>query len=160
MQACLAQHESSVQRHEAVLVQQEALMVKHSQLLSDAMTSVRQIFERLPSTKLLLRLPLLYHFRVLKFQFPMQKLAYLHHNDSRETPVLVVDSSISVPSHLSYSHRPSLQTGPRLHMSSLFFLVRPSPGQQLFGRPRDPSSQVFLHLKRNSSGSLIIQSAA
>lgn len=71
MQACLAQQESSVQRHEAVLVQQEALMVKHSQLLSDAMTSVRQIFERLPSTKLLLRLPLLYHFRVLKFQFPM-----------------------------------------------------------------------------------------
>lgn len=47
----VVQHEASVQRHEAVLVQQEALMVKHSQLLSDVMTSVRQIFDRLPPTR-------------------------------------------------------------------------------------------------------------
>ncbi len=45
----IAQHESSVQRHVTVLVQQEALMVRHSQLLSDVMTSIRQIFDRLPS---------------------------------------------------------------------------------------------------------------
>ncbi len=46
--AVIAQHESSFQRHEAVLSHQEELMTKHSQLLSDVMGSIRQLFERLP----------------------------------------------------------------------------------------------------------------
>ncbi len=46
--AVIAQHESSFQRHEAVLSHQEELMSKHSQLLSDVMGSIRQLFERLP----------------------------------------------------------------------------------------------------------------
>lgn len=45
----VAQHESTVQRHENVLVQQEALMAKHSQVLSELMTTVRQLFDRLPT---------------------------------------------------------------------------------------------------------------
>lgn len=48
--ATVAQHEATVQCHESALVQQETLMAKHSQVLSDLMTSVRQIFDRLPST--------------------------------------------------------------------------------------------------------------
>lgn len=48
--ATVAQYESTVQRHESALAQQETLMTRHSQLLSDLMTSVRQIFDRLPST--------------------------------------------------------------------------------------------------------------
>lgn len=48
--ATVAQHESTVQRHETVLAQQETLMTKHSQVLTDLMTSIRQIFDRLPST--------------------------------------------------------------------------------------------------------------
>ncbi|KAL1278509.1 hypothetical protein QQF64_025182 [Cirrhinus molitorella] len=46
--AVIAQHESSFQRHEAVLSRQEELMAKHSQLLADVMSSIRQLFERLP----------------------------------------------------------------------------------------------------------------
>ncbi len=46
--AVIAQHESSFQRHEAVLSHQEELMTRHSQLLSDMMGSIRQLFERLP----------------------------------------------------------------------------------------------------------------
>ncbi len=46
--AAIAQHESSFQCHEAVLSHQEELMTKHSQLLSDVMGSIRQLFERLP----------------------------------------------------------------------------------------------------------------
>ncbi len=48
--ATIAQHESTVQRHETAPVKQETLMAKHSQVLSDLMTSVRQTFDRLPST--------------------------------------------------------------------------------------------------------------
>lgn len=47
--ATVAQHGSTVQRHENVLVQQEALMAKHSQVLSELMTTVRQLFDRLPT---------------------------------------------------------------------------------------------------------------
>ncbi len=38
--AAVAQHESTVRRHESALVQQQTVMVKHSELLSDLMTSV------------------------------------------------------------------------------------------------------------------------
>ncbi len=44
----VAQHEATVKRHEAALSQQESLMEKHSHLLSDLMTSMRHVFERLP----------------------------------------------------------------------------------------------------------------
>ncbi|KAK3518249.1 hypothetical protein QTP70_034616 [Hemibagrus guttatus] len=44
--ATVAQHESTVQRLEAALAQQETLMATHT----DLMTSIRQIFDRLPST--------------------------------------------------------------------------------------------------------------
>ncbi|KAK3548470.1 hypothetical protein QTP70_013292 [Hemibagrus guttatus] len=48
--ATVAQHESTVQRLEAALAQQETLMATHSQVLTDLMTSIHQIFDRLPST--------------------------------------------------------------------------------------------------------------
>ncbi|KAK3505778.1 hypothetical protein QTP70_004024 [Hemibagrus guttatus] len=48
--ATVAQHESTIQRLEAALAQQETLMATHSQVLTDLMTSIRQIFDRLPST--------------------------------------------------------------------------------------------------------------
>lgn len=48
--ATVAQHESTVQRHETALAQQETLMAKHSQVLTDLMTSIHQIFDQLPST--------------------------------------------------------------------------------------------------------------
>lgn len=48
--AVIAQHEASFQRHEAVLSRQEELMAKHSQLLADVMSSIRQLFERLPGS--------------------------------------------------------------------------------------------------------------
>ncbi len=44
----MAQRESMVKRHEAALSQQESLMEKHFHLLSDLMTSMRHLFERLP----------------------------------------------------------------------------------------------------------------
>ncbi|KAL0161345.1 hypothetical protein M9458_045070, partial [Cirrhinus mrigala] len=46
----ISRHESSFQRHEAVLSRQEELMAKHSQLLGDVMSSIRQLFDRLPGT--------------------------------------------------------------------------------------------------------------
>ncbi|RXN13472.1 Pol poly [Labeo rohita] len=46
----ISRHESSFQRHEAVLSCQEELMAKHSQLLADVMSSIRQLFDRLPGT--------------------------------------------------------------------------------------------------------------
>lgn len=48
--APVAQHESTIQQHEIALVQQDTLMAKHSQVLSDLMTSVRQLFDRLPTS--------------------------------------------------------------------------------------------------------------
>uniref|UniRef100_A0A4W5LKJ1 Retrotransposon gag domain-containing protein n=1 Tax=Hucho hucho TaxID=62062 RepID=A0A4W5LKJ1_9TELE len=46
--AVIARHEASFQRHEAVLSRQEELIASHSQLLADMMSSLRQLFERLP----------------------------------------------------------------------------------------------------------------
>ncbi|KAM9412399.1 uncharacterized protein ACWYII_026600 [Salvelinus alpinus] len=47
----LSHHEGTVQRHEAALVQQEALLAGHSQLLSEMMTSIKQISDQLsPAT--------------------------------------------------------------------------------------------------------------
>ena len=56
--ATVAQHEASVQRHEAALAQQEILMAKHSQLLSDVMTYVPQIFDRLSAVQAAAAVPL------------------------------------------------------------------------------------------------------
>lgn len=66
-----------------------------------------------------------------------------------------MDSSLSVPLHLDYSHHLSPQTGPRLHMSSHSFLEKPSPEQHLYRKPNTHSVQAFLHLKKNSRESLI-----
>lgn len=47
----LSHHQETVQRHEAALVQQEALMARHSHLLSEMLTSIKQISDRLtPAT--------------------------------------------------------------------------------------------------------------
>lgn len=44
----ITQHIYSVQRNKVVLAQQEVLMAKHSQLLADIPTSIRQLFDQLP----------------------------------------------------------------------------------------------------------------
>ncbi|KAK3545650.1 hypothetical protein QTP70_009569 [Hemibagrus guttatus] len=56
--ATVAQHESTVQCLEAALAQQETLMATHSQVLTELMTSIRQIFDRLPSTSATASVPL------------------------------------------------------------------------------------------------------
>ncbi len=44
----VAQHEATVKHHEEALSQQKSLMEKPSHRLSDLMTSMRNVFERLP----------------------------------------------------------------------------------------------------------------
>jgi hypothetical protein len=46
--ATLLHHKGTVQCHKAALVQQEALMARHSQLMSEMLTSIKQISDRLP----------------------------------------------------------------------------------------------------------------
>ncbi|KAK3574372.1 hypothetical protein QTP86_006156 [Hemibagrus guttatus] len=47
----IIRHENSFQRHKGVLAQQETLMAWHSQLLSEVLSTIRQISDRLPPTQ-------------------------------------------------------------------------------------------------------------
>ncbi len=114
--ATVAQHKSTVQRHESALVQQETLMAKHSEVLSDLMTSVRQLFDRLPSISATTASVTLPDPRVLSpLAEPRLLLAYLQHNVSQEIPVHVMGSWLNALSRLNYNHLPSPQIGPRSH---------------------------------------------
>ncbi len=127
-------------------------MVRHSQLLSDVMTSIRQIFDRLPSPQV------------------TASAAASEPHPCPPVSVPLVEPRLHPPQR--FSGDPSACRG-FLTQFSLTFELQPSsfPSDRakiaylitlLSGKAlSEPlSMQVMLHLKRNSSASLIITSAA
>ncbi len=123
----VAQYEATVKRREAALSQQESLMEKHFHLLSDLMTSMRHLFERLP-------------------QAP----------DPAPTPTPAASSVATVPPQakprlppppLRFSGDPEACEG-FLTQCSLTFQLQPStfpsdrPGPRLSGMPKLPVALV------------------
>lgn len=113
---------------------------KHDGLLSDILTSLQEIFQRLPATSD----PASVTEHQSWSSIPSSNPDHLHLNTSQNALVLVMASSLCVPLLLSCSHHRFPLTEPRLLMLS------PScPGPQPSGRPAAPFVLVMSHLLRN-----------
>lgn len=129
-------------------------MVKHSELLSDVMTSVRQIPKGMPSTQASASTATSVPQISVPLAEPRLPPPQRFLGDPSACCGFLTQCS------LTFELQPSSFPSDRAKIAYVITRVRPSPGQQLSGRPRAPSAQVILHLKRNSNGFLIIPSAA